>query len=180
MELRYSLSAEDIRVAQVVADGACRAELKRPLWEKALLVLVGISGGLSVAAALGMYQKYPGTIAYDFSWVVLPMLLALVGIFIFVHLARRALARERIAQLEPFPIEQNLLITDEGLRFENRNGTCFLPWGVIKSTQVLPNYLAITSLQWVTFVIPVSAFASAEQRTELKNLIERHIASEPT
>lgn len=176
MQLRYSLTANDIRVAQSVADSACRAEIGRPFWFKLFLALVGISGALAMAATLGMYQKYPSPITSDFSWVVVPIAIMLFGIVVLVRLAKTTFANLRLAQLGPFPIEQSLSVSDAGVHIEGPGGTCFLPWSAIRSIQELPGHIAITSLQWLTFVVPNSAFQTTEQKTEFKSHFEKHIS----
>ena len=172
MQFRYFLSANDIRVAQSIADMACRAEIKRPFLFKVFLAIVGISGTLMAAATLGMYQKYPAPIAYDFSWVVVPMAIMLIGVVVLVRLAKTNYYNSRLGQLGPFPIQQSLLVDEAGLKIESASGSCFLPWKAIKSVQELPEHLAITSLQWLTFVIPNSAFQSSE-KAELISYVEK-------
>lgn len=176
MQIRYLLAAKDIRVAQSVADSTCRAEIKRPLWFRLLSGLVGISGAIAMAATLGMYQKYPAPITSDFSWVALPMAIMLFGAVALIRVAQTTVANSRLAQLSPFPIQQILSVDEAGVHIESRSGTCSLAWHAIKSIQEPHGYIAITTLQWVTFVIPESAFESIEQKADFKRLCQKNMS----
>lgn len=176
MQVTYSLSQQDIRQAQLVADHACRAKVRRPFGLRLLVMAVVAALVLFGAASLGMYQKYPGPITSDLSWVVLSAAVAFLGIFLLVIWSKRNFENARLAEMAPFPIEQTLSVESSGLRIEGQNGSCFLPWRLIRTVEELPEHLAITTAQWFAFVIPNSAFGSETERSELSNELRQHIS----
>lgn len=86
-------------------------------------------------------------------------------------LAARGVRNAQLAALEPFPLEQDLSVLEQGLSFESRWGTSIYLWSALQGLQQLPEHTALVVRPYLVLVVPHRAFGSATEREAFATLI---------
>jgi len=122
------------------------------------LWICAIAFAISLMAALGIYRDYSDKFVYDFSFVFFPSLMAFGALLVFLKLHANKIHKTIIGRYAPYPIDETLSLSTEGIEIENRFGRGQVRWIAVHHAVEQENHVAIVMNSMMVFVVPDSAF----------------------
>ena len=160
MELKYNLEESDMKAAETLASSKCRTLARS--WANFVLN-VGVWACIAVALTTLLHSRSRHSEHQTLGLIVVLLIVGAVASILSNRLAARRVRLLQTAALE-LPIEQRLMVLDEGLRFENRWSTSLLRWAIFQGIEELAQHVALVVRPYSVIVVPNRAFASAEER----------------